>query len=47
MNVDRYIYALDTIVQILNLHKFFNFNVKLLTSFVEVFLLGTIRLELF
>ncbi len=46
MNVDRYIYAFDTFVQILNLHKFFNFNVKLLTSIVEVFLLGVIRSKL-
>lgn len=43
MNVDRYIYALDTFVQILNLY---NFNVKMLTSLVEVFLLGAFCSEL-
>lgn len=46
MNVDRYIYAFDTFVQILNLYNLYNFNVKMLTSLVEVFLLGVFRSKL-
>lgn len=46
MNVDRNIYAFDTFVQILNLYNFYNFNVKMLTSLVEVFLLGVFCSEL-